>query len=343
MTVQEATQQDGPCCIIHKLHIALCDSARGHTTEGFMLISESCLTQLRSHKLSVCLPCYSVLAGECMIIWVWFKCLNGANLPHLIAADTPCHKQTVALFLILKVLFVIHQSLALLLYFSLWAKHGMVATPWVFHPEYYLSFSETPKLIRWLAAWYQNSKPSPPCICPPKQHPLYYLRSLSTHLFQLSASTTLSLSSAYDFVSNAPWTDGFLKHDSSLLMKRHCFWRTDLRRTILYSHSIHIVCVYSEYEIVLPWFQQSNPISAGITAMSNYNREAWYHMSCLLQAYCHLSTNADCQLADRFGKTYGITKNGCGRRKNCGNHEPCPEPSIAYMYCWFDHKVKINF
>ena len=53
--------------------------------------------------------------------------------------------------------------------------------------------------------------------------------------------------------------------------------------------------------------------------MSNYNRKACYNLSCLLQAYCHLSTNGKL-LPDSFGETYGV-KNGSDRMRNSGDHD----------------------
>ena len=93
-----------------------------------------------------------------------------------------------------------------------------------------------------------------------------------------------------------------LSHSSRLPKKHHRFRSTDVLRPI----------PEHEIEIVLPRFQQLNTICAGIMTASNYKRKAWCHLTCLPQPYCHLSTNT-------LRQTYGVTRNGSGRRKNSRN------------------------
>ena len=82
------------------------------------------------------------------------------------------------------------------------------------------------------------------------------------------------------------------------------------------SRSINIRSSCSEYEIVLPWFQWLHIIISGVITMGSYNRKAWYNLSCLLQANCHLSTVATLSVS---WLSWTGTKKGSGRRKNSGN------------------------
>ena len=88
------------------------------------------------------------------------------------------------------------------------------------------------------------------------------------------------------------------------------------------SCSLNIRHVHFKHEIVLPQFQWFNIISGGTITMSSYNVKAWYNLSYPLQTYCHLSVNAKLSASWRLGETYGIIKNGSGRKKNsasCGS------------------------
>ena len=63
-----------------------------------------------------------------------------------------------------------------------------------------------------------------------------------------------------------------------------------LAKQMLGESSQNVNIGHPEYEMVPPRFQRLCLISAGINAVSNYNRKTWYNLSCLLQACCHLST-----------------------------------------------------
>ena len=88
-------------------------------------------------------------------------------------------------------------------------------------------------------------------------------------------------------------------------------------------HDVNIGCIRSEYEIVPLWFQRFYIISAGINARPlaaiTERPDTIWPVCYKPAATCTPTTTTKRQLADSFGKTYGVTKNGSDGRKNSGN------------------------
>ena len=51
-------------------------------------------------------------------------------------------------------------------------------------------------------------------------------------------------------------------------------------------------------------------IYAGVSNVGSYKGNAWYNPSCLLQTYCHLSTNEKLSVSWQFFETYGVISYG---------------------------------
>ena len=94
------------------------------------------------------------------------------------------------------------------------------------------------------------------------------LASFSTRLFHLPASVIIFLSSVYNIVSNAPWTESWARVS----------WRNAVAfgKQMLGEppRSVNIRHIRSEYNILQPRFQRFNTISAGMITVNNYKKKA---------------------------------------------------------------------
>ena len=73
------------------------------------------------------------------------------------------------------------------------------------------------------------------------------------------------------------------------------------------SRSVNIMCISSDYEIVPPRFQRFDFISAGTITVGNHTRKVWYNLTVTW------APTQNCQLANSFRETYGVTQNASGR------------------------------
>ena len=144
--------------------------------------------------------------------------------------------------------------------------------------------------------------PGPPGICPPKTAPSVLL-AISLHPFLSSAGVRMRLSEfcvqqCMKCFANRRLESSWFSHTARVSWRSAvAFGKQMLGEP---SCSVTIGRIRSEYETVPPWFQRFNIISDGMFIVTNYNRMAWCNLSCVLQAYYHLSTNVKLPVSWRF-------------------------------------------